>query len=95
MPRLLSPAGVAAFGVFIALLLFLLMPDRGDMHRRIAAQKPDQLSLTYLKLAVREAPHDRELRLLLAQQYYEMSRYDAALRVLALDAVAAANSGHS
>ena len=67
----------------IAIVLVVLIPVRRDMERRIATQEPDQLSLTYLQLAVGEAPGDWKLRLLLARQYHEMSRYGDAMATLA------------
>jgi tetratricopeptide (TPR) repeat protein len=83
MPRLLPPSALLALGSVLVCLLLLLLPDRDELEERIAAHAPDQLSLTYLELALKETPHDSRLRLLLARQYHEMSRCADALSVLA------------
>jgi hypothetical protein len=92
MPRLLPPATLLALGLALVCLLLLLLPDRDELEERIAAHAPDQLSLTYLELALKETPRDSRLRLLLARQYHEMSRCADALSVLAplVDAISPA-----
>lgn len=82
-PRLLSPAALLVLGLALVCLLLMLLPSRGDLEDRITAQGPDQLSLTYLELAIHEAPENTEIRLLLARHYHKMSRYADAAAMLA------------
>src|SRR5690606_31738475 len=83
IPRLLPPAALLVLALVLMSLLLLLLPNREELEQRIAAHEPDQLSLTYLELALKETPGDVKLRLLLARQYHEMSRPADALALLA------------
>lgn len=76
------PALLLMLLVILAVFYFLF-PRRPVYELPQYAEKPDALSIAYLRAVLRGKPGDHYLRLLLARQLLDLGQYEEAARVLA------------
>ncbi len=80
--RLVSPVGLAIMLLVVLTVLWFLLPEQARFQTRQAMEKPDALSLAYLRAVLRGDPERDDLRLNLVRQLLALGQLDEAARLL-------------
>jgi len=80
--RLITIPVVILLGFIIVVLLVLLFPSQSTFEDQRYIKKPDQLSIAYLKTIYKLRPNNIKLRLILAQQYVSISKWQEAQKLI-------------
>ena len=81
--RLVSPAGLILMLVAVLAALWFLLPEQARFQTRQAMEKPDALSIAYLRAVLQGDPQRDDLRINLVRQLLTLGELDEAERLLA------------
>jgi len=81
--RLVSPIGLVLMLVTVLAALWFLLPEQARYQTRQALEKPDALSIAYLRAVLQSDPQRDDLRLKLVRRLLTIGRLDEAGRLLA------------
>lgn len=79
--RLIHPLALFTIVTVLAVVLYLLFPQKAVFEDRLYLEKPDAVSIAYLQVLLQSSPGNSELRLILVHQLTKLGRIKEA-RVL-------------
>ena len=81
--RLVSPTGLIVMLVVVLATLWFLLPEQARFQTRQAMEKPDALSIAYLRAVLQGDPQRDDLRLQLVRQLLTLGELEEAGQLLA------------